>query len=281
MIESEPEADKGLVEIAQRSLLPALASAVASGILWLLKKSGFAQAASKESPQDVAVVEFSAARARIRKAPVPKVVKTKEKRRKQLSPPAITRLRDLCEKGLYRCVCCGNALFSSDAEFWPSRKSGRWTKASFERKSPMKKPGLIFVMMLALVAVGAAGRHGLMLGQDRPSPDSRLAVVWSSGDPEVANKVCLMYTHNAKRQRWFDEVTLIVWGPSAKLLAMDKDLQAKVKSMSDDGVKIQACQACSDSYGVSDQLRRLGIDVQYMGKPLTDMLKQGWKVLTF
>ena len=90
-----------------------------------------------------------------------------------------------------------------------------------------------------------------------------------------------MYTHNARKQKWFDDVTLIVWGPSAKLLAADKDLQAKIKFMLDDGVKIHACQACSDSYGVSDQLRKLGIEVKYMGKPLSDILKQGWKVLTF
>jgi len=145
----------------------------------------------------------------------------------------------------------------------------------------MKEYNRVAILTLAAVGLGVIGCCRLALGQDKPSPDSRLAVIWSSGDPEVANKVCLMYTHNAKRQKWFEEVTLIVWGPSAKLLAGDKDLQAKIKSMLDDGVKIQACQACSDSYGVSDQLRKFGIDVKYMGKPLTDILKQGWKVLTF
>jgi hypothetical protein len=121
---------------------------------------------------------------------------------------------------------------------------------------------------------------GFAFGQER-MPDSRLAVIWSSGDPAVAHKACLMYTHNAKKQRWFDEVTLIVWGPSARLLATNQELQAKIRAMINDGVVIQACRACSDSYGVSEQLRKLGIDVKYMGKPLTDMLKSGWKVLTF
>jgi hypothetical protein len=40
-----------------------------------------------------------------------------------------------------------------------------------------------------------------------------------------------------------------------------------------DGVVIEACKACSDSYGVSDQLSALGIDVKYMGTPLTEMLQ--------
>ena len=110
---------------------------------------------------------------------------------------------------------------------------------------------------------------------------SQLAVVWTSGDPEVAHRVCLMYTHAAKQQKWFDEVILIVWGPSARLLAADKDLQSKVIAMAKDGVILQACVVCADQYGVSDRLRKLGFDVKPMGKPLSDMLKQGWKILTF
>jgi len=58
-------------------------------------------------------------------------------------------------------------------------------------------------------------------------------------------------------------------------------VQAKIKTMIDNGVKAQACLACADSYGVTDRLRTLGIDVRYMGKPLTDLVKQGWHILTF
>ena len=134
---------------------------------------------------------------------------------------------------------------------------------------------------LSLLATGTGFRYALLPAQDRAPSESRLAVIWSSGDPDVAHRVCFMYTDNAKKQQWFDQVVLIVWGPSARLLAGDKDLQAKIKTMQDDGVLVQACQACTDSYGVTEQLRKLGIDVKYMGKPLTDYIKTGWNVLTF
>ena len=67
-----------------------------------------------------------------------KIVKTKEEWIKQLSPEAfyITREKETeqaftgkydrhKEQGVYRCICCGQALFSSDAKFdsgtgWPS-----------------------------------------------------------------------------------------------------------------------------------------------------------------
>jgi hypothetical protein len=109
----------------------------------------------------------------------------------------------------------------------------------------------------------------------------RLAVVWTSGDPEVAEKACFMYTHNACLQWWFDEVVLIVWGPSARLLSENIVLQERVKLMIDDGVKVQACIACANLYSVADQLRALGIEVKGMGSVLSVYLKESWKVLTF
>lgn len=111
-------------------------------------------------------------------------------------------------------------------------------------------------------------------------PD-KLVVVWTSDDPYVADRVALMYTHAAKTNEWFKEVTLIVWGPSAKLTAENIRIQEKLKSMQKDGVVLEACIACANAYGIADNLKKLGIDVKGMGKPLTDYLKSGAKVITF
>lgn len=110
---------------------------------------------------------------------------------------------------------------------------------------------------------------------------SQLCVVWSSGDPGVAKNVCLMYTHNAKKRGWFDVVHLVVWGPSAKLLAENQGLQAETKAMQQSGVVVEACVACANNYGVADTLKSLDINVKPMGVPLSDRLKGTWKVLTF
>jgi len=109
----------------------------------------------------------------------------------------------------------------------------------------------------------------------------KLAVLWVSGDRDVAEKSCLMYTHAAKRNAWFDEVVLIVWGSSSKLLAEDEALQEKVKAMIKDGVILEACIACSNGFGVTEDLKALGIDVKGMGVPLTSYLKSGYHVLTY
>ena len=142
----------------------------------------------------------------------------------------------------------------------------------------MRRSTLISVFSAALLLAS-----GALLGKspDTVTPD-RLAVLWTSGDPDVAHKVCLMYTHVAKTAGWFDEVLLIVWGPSQKLLAADKDVRAKVKAMEEDGIKVQICVYCAESYGLTEHLRSLGFEVKPMGVPLTDILKSGdWKLLTF
>jgi hypothetical protein len=90
-----------------------------------------------------------------------------------------------------------------------------------------------------------------------------------------------MYTLNAKKAGWFDVVHLVVWGPSAKLLAEDQGLQAEVKAMQEAGVVTEACVVCARRYGVDDDLLELGLDVKGMGKPLSDRLKDNWKIITF
>jgi hypothetical protein len=110
---------------------------------------------------------------------------------------------------------------------------------------------------------------------------SKLLVVWTSGDREVALKMVYMYTFNAKKNGWWDEIRFLVWGPSSKLLSEDAELQDYIKKMKDQGVELLACKACADSYGVSEKLEALGIEVKYTGVPLTEMLKSGWTTITF
>ncbi len=105
------------------------------------------------------------------------------------------------------------------------------------------------------------------------SQPNKLVVVWTSGDREVAIRMAFMYTLNSKLKEWWDEVSLIVWGPSAKLLTEDTILQEYLEKIKSAGVEVLACKACADSYGVSEVLATMGINVKYTGQVLTDFLK--------
>ena len=115
----------------------------------------------------------------------------------------------------------------------------------------------------------------------RTSNNNKLVLVWSSDDPMVAERVALMFPHAAQKNKWFSEVTLVVWGPSAKLIAEDAALQKKISGMQADGVKVEACIACASAYGVADKLKALNYDVLPMGEPLANYLKRGYQVITF
>jgi hypothetical protein len=128
---------------------------------------------------------------------------------------------------------------------------------------------------------GVQKNEGIKPMANQEATEDRLVVLWTSGDRDVALKMVFMYTFNAKLNGWWKDICLIIWGPSAKLLAVDIELQDYIKKMKDAGVELRACIACADSYGVSETLRKLGVTVEGMGKPLTQMLKEGQKVITF
>ena len=109
---------------------------------------------------------------------------------------------------------------------------------------------------------------------------SRLAVLWTTDNREAALKMVFMYTKNAKKQGWFDEVRLIIWGPSAKLLTEDEELKSYFADIIGVGVDVIACKACSDYFGTSEQLEELGVNVFYVGEEFTNILKSDYKVLT-
>lgn len=111
--------------------------------------------------------------------------------------------------------------------------------------------------------------------------NEKLVVLWTSDDAEVAKKMVFMYTYNAKRYGWWKDITFIIWGPSSKLLSEDTELQHYLKKMKEEGIKLKACKACADEYGVSEKLTKLGVDVKYMGTALTEYIKSEKHVITF
>lgn len=135
----------------------------------------------------------------------------------------------------------------------------------------------VFVILFMLGTMNGIHRAGA----EEKKESSKLFVLWTSADRDVAIKMVYMYTYNAKKNGWWDEVRFVIWGPSSLLLSVDKELQDYIKKMQDEGVIIEACKACADMYDVSDKLSSMGIDVKYMGKPITDMLKSGYASMTF
>jgi hypothetical protein len=107
-----------------------------------------------------------------------------------------------------------------------------------------------------------------------------LYVLWTSGDPVTAEKMVLMYTTNALKHNWWEEVTLVLWGAASQLAAENTAVQERLREAQEAGVYVTACKACADQLGVTEALEALGVDVQYLGVALTNILKKDEALLT-
>ncbi|MHA1512742.1 MAG: DsrE family protein [Candidatus Hodarchaeales archaeon] len=111
----------------------------------------------------------------------------------------------------------------------------------------------------------------------------KVFMILTSGDKEVHKEVSFKYAPNALKHKWMDQVRVILWGPTERLAAIDPEFQAQIKELVEQGVEVYACKACSDDYGVTETLISLDLDikVKYVGKMVTEMLKEGWHQLSF
>jgi len=122
---------------SRRAFLMTVASLIGGYVWWSIRKTEAAGAPGSAS-QNVLIVPFLDNGTRRPPIEVPKIIKSESDWRNQLSGLAFTVTRkagteipytgaywNLHDKGLYRCICCDTALFSSSTKFdsgtgWPS-----------------------------------------------------------------------------------------------------------------------------------------------------------------
>jgi peptide-methionine (R)-S-oxide reductase len=131
---------KNTVNPQRRVFLGSAVAALGGLALWSWRRPHMIEAfaAKPGPPKEVTIVHFSDSGQRLDKVHVMQVVKSDDEWRKQLSGNAFDIARhadtemafsgkywNLHDKGMFRCICCENALFSSATKFesgtgWPS-----------------------------------------------------------------------------------------------------------------------------------------------------------------
>jgi len=170
--------------LQRRAFLATSAATLAGLALWQWRKPAVLQAApvAAAQPKDVTLVLFSDDGQRLKQVRIAKVVKTEDEWRKQLSENAfdITRRADtemafsgqywnLHDKGIYRCICCDNALFDSSTKFdsgtgWPSF----WQPIAKENVTDIRD--VTFGMVRTAVACTECDAHLGHIFDDGPEP---------------------------------------------------------------------------------------------------------------
>jgi peptide-methionine (R)-S-oxide reductase len=137
----QTEGSERLQQIGRRAFILSAAGAVSALAFWGLRRSTIAAAkplGADEGPKNVTVVQFSADGKRVGPVTVARVIKTDDEWRRQLSQTSylVARHADTERpftgatwnehgRGIFRCIGCDLALFSSETKFesgtgWPS-----------------------------------------------------------------------------------------------------------------------------------------------------------------
>lgn len=108
----------------------------------------------------------------------------------------------------------------------------------------------------------------------------QLYILWTNADVLTAQLMVMMYARNSMLHHWWDGVTVIIWGATAKLAAENETIREQMKMAQQVGVHFSACLACAEQLGVTEKLRGQGIEVVYWGEPLTEILKNKEHLIT-
>ena len=88
--------------------------------------------------------------------------------------------------------------------------------------------------------------------------DNHLHILWTNADPVVFDKMVMMYAVNSLVRGWWERVTVILWGETARLAARDAGVKERIQLAMDQGVKFSACVTCARELGVEQDLRGFG-----------------------
>jgi peptide-methionine (R)-S-oxide reductase len=127
--------------LGRRAFIIGTATAVSAAAFWGLRRGTIAAArpmTADEGPKEVTIVRFTADGKPAGTVTIPRVIKTDAEWKRQLSQTSywVTRKADTerpftgdllneHDRGIFRCICCDLALFSSETKFdsgtgWPS-----------------------------------------------------------------------------------------------------------------------------------------------------------------
>ncbi|WP_069856804.1 DsrE family protein [Desulfoplanes formicivorans] len=113
-----------------------------------------------------------------------------------------------------------------------------------------------------------------------PLSPKKLNILWTNDNPVTAELMVFMYAITAKERKLWDEITLIIWGATVKLVKENEDIQALVQKAQRSGVHVSACRACADELDAVKTLEALHVEVIYWGAPLTEILQNNGKLIT-
>ncbi len=109
--------------------------------------------------------------------------------------------------------------------------------------------------------------------------NNKLLIIIATQDKEKA-LTALAYAHNTIKYNWISDVKVVFFGPFENLITTDADIAKEVRAIAQ-MTGTTACKFLSDRDGISDEIAKLGIAVDYVGTLISDHLKDGYVPLVW
>lgn len=110
--------------------------------------------------------------------------------------------------------------------------------------------------------------------------EEHLHILWTNADPVVFDKMVLMYAVNSLTHGWWEKVTVILWGESARLAVEDPAVARAHPPGPGAGRGVLCLRFLRRELGVEEQLREMGLEVIPWGEPLTRLIRSRAPLLT-
>lgn len=110
--------------------------------------------------------------------------------------------------------------------------------------------------------------------------DEDLYILWTNADPVTANLMVFMYAENSCKYKMWQQITIIIWGATVKLVAENMHIQEEIRMLKEMGVHFVACITCAEELGICPVMEKLDIDLIKMLRPLTSLIKNRKNLIT-
>ncbi|MCL1913722.1 MAG: DsrE family protein [Eubacteriaceae bacterium] len=107
-----------------------------------------------------------------------------------------------------------------------------------------------------------------------------LHILWTNTDLETTQYMVMMYAVNSLLRGWWDSVTVVIWGGTARLAGENEIVRQRIEIAQAAGVKFEACIACARELGVVEKLEEQNIIVRGWGESLSNLLQNNEPLIT-
>lgn len=104
--------------------------------------------------------------------------------------------------------------------------------------------------------------------------DKVIAIISTSDVGKARTGVA--FALNALKKDWLEDVKIVIFGPAEALLLRDPEIQSMLKECQLMEGTVVACKAVADREGISAGIAALGVPVEFVGKMISDLTKDGY-----